>query len=324
MACLSAARATGSPSFAHQPRIPGARLAHLVAVQRDHAAREHRVPRSTRSPAANRCRPGDRPRRRSGILSAMSRSAVSPSGMRSRASARHMRITPSRDARLYSRRKASSAPPPLPRGMRTAWTSASARAPALRHARFLSRGAHGPRGRVQVVVLRSRYCGIDRLGDGVRPSRASGKCVMDGNSIELTRPRPNSRDPMSCIRNRRHHGQLLRRSPRRLDLTTRTRRLLGAVVRPVPRARTGARTAGRRTRRQGQGRQGEHRREPGPRAAVPDSQHSRRETVSAVDASSTNSSVRSPWRACAAFLEPHLPRASAGEHRGRAGTRRAR
>ena len=38
-----------------------------------------------------------------------------------------MRITPSRDARLYSRRKASSAPP-LPRALRTAWTSASERA----------------------------------------------------------------------------------------------------------------------------------------------------------------------------------------------------
>ena len=55
-------------------------------------------------------------------LSAISRSAVSSSGMRNKASARHIRITPSCDDRSYCRRKASS--PVLAAGaLRTASTS---------------------------------------------------------------------------------------------------------------------------------------------------------------------------------------------------------
>ncbi len=109
-------------------------------------------------------------------LSAIRRSAVSSSGMRSSASARHIRITPSCDDRSYWRRKASR-PDLLAGAARTASTSRAAvrctsaavgfvepRGPGERaHEAFLvgeEIAVHGAAdGRLQIAASRYRNCG---------------------------------------------------------------------------------------------------------------------------------------------------------------------
>ena len=98
----------------------------------------------------------------------MSRSAVSPSGMRSSASARHIRITPSRDARLYSRRKASSAPPTASCGAHRLHQGQRARARIPRQR--LPAGVPDPRASRTSACSSARYWGLiaRRWNRGVR------------------------------------------------------------------------------------------------------------------------------------------------------------
>src|SRR6185503_311379 len=187
IACLSAARATGSPSFATS--LPYQERASPTSLPSSATTRPVSIsPQVEAFTSSDSLSPRCSSQAPLGILSAISRSAVSPSGMRSKASARHIRITPSREARLYSRRKASSAPP-LPRALRTACTSSRARLPA----RCAASGASLARS----VSPRTSGCSSARYRELMTRATASdrssvGKRVM-ANSIELI-----PRGPIAC------------------------------------------------------------------------------------------------------------------------------
>ena len=126
MACRSAARATGSlmrlARRENQPRteLTSARSTSTMLPVSINPHVEALTNKDSLSPRCSSQAPA-------AILSAIRRSAVWASGMRSSASARHINMTPSGDARWYSRRKASR-PEPDGRAARTASTSARPRA----------------------------------------------------------------------------------------------------------------------------------------------------------------------------------------------------
>ena len=125
IAWRSAVRTSGSPSRAvsRARKVSGSPSSSAAGCTRRPVSMKPQVDALTNSDSVA---PRWRAQSPAASLSAISLSAVSLSGIRSSASARHIRITPSREARSYSCRNASMPPRPAAR-CRTACTSARAR-----------------------------------------------------------------------------------------------------------------------------------------------------------------------------------------------------
>src|SRR5882672_7779401 len=171
IACLSAARTTGSPS-----RVASLAIT-LAGLLRSSASGRIRRPVNINPQVdaltnTESLSPRYSDQLPAAILSAMSRSAVSASGIRSSASARHIRITPSRDARSYCLRNASR-PPLRVRLRRTASMSPT----AWSWTRVRTSGSNRASGRSPEMHSRSsaRYRALIAAASGVSSAVPAGR-----------------------------------------------------------------------------------------------------------------------------------------------------